>query len=246
MNLLFFILISRKLNLHIIKERKCMYTKNIWKSDKYYNFNYVKYLPKDYDEKKSYPLVFFLHGAGERGDDLDVASRHGFAKHIREDGAEYPFIYIAPQCPFEKYWGCFIESLGAFLDYICDELPIDRDRIYLTGLSMGGTGTWMFAMAQPERFAAIAPICGSGICWNSEIIKHIPVMMYHGDQDETVPIYESITMLKAINKNGGTAELKICYGVGHNAWDIAYEGDELSNWLLSHKKKDKSVLANTK
>ena len=246
MNLLFFILISRKLNLHIIKERKCMYTKNIWKSDKYYNFNYVKYLPKDYDEKKSYPLVFFLHGAGERGDDLDVASRHGFAKHIREDGAEYPFIYIAPQCPFEKYWGCFIESLGAFLDYICDELPIDRDRIYLTGLSMGGTGTWMFAMAQPERFAAIAPICGSGICWNSEIIKHIPVMMYHGDQDETVPIYESITMLKAINKNGGTAELKICYGVGHNAWDIAYEGDELSNWLLSHKKQDKSVLANTK
>ena len=213
-----------------------MYTKNIWKSDKFYNFNYVKYLPKDYDEKKSYPLVFFLHGAGERGDDLDVASRHGFAKHIREDGAEYPFIYIAPQCPFEKYWGCFIESLGAFLDYICDELPIDRDRIYLTGLSMGGTGTWMFAMAQPERFAAIAPICGSGICWNSEIIKHIPVMMYHGDQDETVPIYESITMLKAINKNGGTAELKICYGVGHNAWDIAYEGDELSNWLLSHKK----------
>lgn len=223
-----------------------MYTKNIWKSDKYYNFNYVKYLPKDYDEKKSYPLVFFLHGAGERGDDLDVASRHGFAKHIREDGAEYPFIYIAPQCPFEKYWGCFIESLGAFLDYICDELPIDRDRIYLTGFSMGGTGTWMFAMAQPERFAAIAPICGSGICWNSEIIKHIPVMMYHGDQDETVPIYESITMLKAINKNGGTAELKICYGVGHNAWDIAYEGDELSNWLLSHKKQDKSVLANTK
>ena len=95
-----------------------MYTKHSWKSDKYFNFNYVKYMPKDYDENKKYPMVFFLHGAGERGDDLDVASRHGYAKHMREDGAEYPFIYIAPQCPFEKYWGCFTESLCAFLDYI--------------------------------------------------------------------------------------------------------------------------------
>lgn len=213
-----------------------MYTKHEWKSDKYFNFKYVKYLPKDYDEKKNYPLVFFLHGAGERGDDLDVASRHGYAKHMREDGADYPFIYIAPQCPFEKYWGCFTESLVAFLDYICEELPIDRDRIYLTGLSMGGTGTWMLAMAQPERFAAIAPICGSGICWNGGIIKHIPVMMYHGDLDEIVPISESVTMLKAISKNGGTAELKICYGYGHNAWDVAYAGDELMNWFFKHKK----------
>ena len=134
-----------------------MYTKHQWESSNHYNFKYVQYLPKDYDPTKTYPLVFFLHGAGERGDDLDLASRHGYAKHMREDGADYPFIYIAPQCPFEKYWGCFTESLVAFLDYICEELPIDRDRIYLTGLSMGGTGTWMLAMAQPERFAAIAP-----------------------------------------------------------------------------------------
>ena len=213
-----------------------MYTKHVWKSDKYFNFNYVKYLPKDYDEKKSYPLVFFLHGAGERGDDLDVASRHGYAKHIREDGADYPFIYIAPQCPFEKYWGCFTESLCAFFFFFFEELPVDRDRIYLTGLSMGGTGTWMLAMAQPERFAAIAPICGSGICWNAGIIRHIPVMMYHGDQDEIVPINESVTMLKAIGEHGGNAELKICYGYGHNAWDVAYVGDELMNWLLKHTK----------
>ena len=89
----------------------------------------------------------------------------------------------------------------------------------------------------PERFAAIAPICGSGICWNGGIIKHIPVMMYHGDQDEIVPISESVTMLKAISKNGGTAELKICYGYGHNAWDVAYAGDELMNWFFKHKKR---------
>ncbi len=213
-----------------------MYTKHIWKSETHFNFKYVKYLPEDYDENKKYPLVFFLHGAGERGDDLDVASRHGYMKYVREEGKEYPFIFIAPQCPFEKYWGCYTESLIAFLDDICEELPIDKDRIYLTGLSMGGTGTWMLAMAAPEKFACIAPICGSGICWNGGIIKDIPVMMYHGDCDDVVPLSESITMLKAVNRCGGNAELKICYRRGHDAWEDAYDGAELLDWMLSHKK----------
>lgn len=215
-----------------------MYTKHTWKSEKYYNFNYIKYLPKDYDENKKYPLVLFLHGAGERGEDLDAVSRHGYMKYVRENGKEYPFIFIGPQCPDDKFWGCYTESLIAFLDYLCTEMPIDLDRVYLTGLSMGGTGTWMLAMADPKRFAAIAPICGSGIIWNAGILKDIPIYMYHGDCDEIVPINESVNMLKAIDKVGGNAELKICYGIAHNAWDIAYNGDELQNWLLSHKKQD--------
>ena len=128
-------------------------------------------------------------------------------------------------------------SLLAFLDFICETLPIDTQRVYLTGLSMGGTGTFMLAMAAPERFAAIAPVCGSGICWFGEALKNIPVRMYHGDLDEIVPINESITMLRAIHKNGGKAELRICYGVKHGAWEVAYSGDELSEWLLSHKKE---------
>lgn len=213
-----------------------MYTKHEWKSERYFNFKYVQYLPKDYDEQKKYPLVFFLHGAGERGNDLDAASRHGYMKYVREEGKEYPFIFIAPQCPDDKYWGCFTESLLAFLDDICKALPIDTDRIYLTGLSMGGTGTWMLAMADPDRFAAIAPVCGSGIVWHGGILKDVPVMMYHGDCDDIVPIDESVTMLKAVNSRGGNAQLKICYGVDHGAWNIAYAGDELQNWLLSHKK----------
>lgn len=213
-----------------------MYTKHKWKSEKYYNFGYVTYLPEDYDETKKYPLVFFLHGAGERGEDLDIASRHGFMKHVREEGKEYPFIFVAPQCPQDKYWGCYTESLIAFLDYICDTLPIDKEKVYLTGLSMGGTGTWMLAMAEPKRFAAIAPICGSGLYWYANILTDTPVYMYHGDCDEIISIQESISMLKAIHKSGGNAQLKICYGVGHNAWDIAYAGDELVNWLLSHKR----------
>lgn len=205
-------------------------------SDRFYNFGYVKYLPKDYDENKKYPLVFFLHGAGERGDDLDVASRHGFMKHVREEGKEYPFILVAPQCPHDKYWGCYTESLLAFLEDICDTLPVDKKRIYLTGLSMGGTGTWMLSMACPEKFAAIAPVCGSGICWNGYILADMPIYMYHGDCDDIVPIQESISMLNSINKCGGNAQLEICYGVGHESWDIAYAGDSLVDWLLSHKK----------
>ena len=217
-----------------------MYTKHKWESAVFQNFGYVRYLPKDFDENKKYPLVLFLHGAGERGDDLDVASRHGFMQHVRDEGKEYPFIFIAPQCPPGKYWGCYTESLLAFIDYICESLPVDTERVYLTGLSMGGTGTFMLAMAAPERFAAIAPVCGSGIYWFGEALADVPVMMYHGDLDEVVPIEESVEMLRAIHKRGGNAELKICYGIKHGAWEIAYAGDELVNWLLSHKKESKN------
>ena len=217
-----------------------MYTKHKWESDKYFNFGYIKYLPKDYDESKEYPLVFFLHGAGERGEDLDKIALHGYMQYTKEQEREYPFILIAPQCPDNKYWGCYTESLLAFIDYICESLPVDTERVYLTGLSMGGTGTFMLAMAAPERFAAIAPVCGSGIYWFGEALADVPVMMYHGDLDEVVPIEESVEMLRAIHKRGGNAELKICYGIKHGAWEIAYAGDELVNWLLSHKKESKN------
>ena len=211
-----------------------MYSKHKWKSDKYYNFGYLEYLPNDYDNTKNYPIVFFLHGAGERGEDLDLVARHGYLRYIREENKEYPFIIVAPQCPEKKYWGCVTESLLAFFDWISVKYSVDKKRVYLTGLSMGGTGTWMLAMADPKRFAAIAPVCGSGICWNTQIIKDIPVYMYHGDCDDIVPLYESVTMLKNINKNGGNAQLEICYGVGHNAWDYAYSTQKLQDWFLTH------------
>ncbi len=213
-----------------------MYTKHKWDSKNHFNFGYVQYLPKNFDENKKYPLVFFLHGAGECGEDLDVAMRHGYMKYVREDGKDYPFIFIAPQCPHGKYWGCYTESLLAFLDYICNTLPIDKERIYLTGLSMGGTGSWMLAMADPARFAAVAPICGTGIYWNGGALKNTPVFVYHGDCDDIVPVNESINMVKAVNKNGGNAQIEICYGIGHSAWEQAYGEDRLLNWMLAQKK----------
>lgn len=211
-----------------------MYTKHKWESNNHFNFGYIKYLPKDYDETKKYPLVFFLHGAGERGDNLDMIACHGYMQYVKEQGREYPFIFIAPQCPNDKYWGCYTESLLSFLDWICEELPVDKTRVYLTGLSMGGTGTFMLAMAEPERFAAIAPICGSGIRWYAGSLKDVPVYMYHGDCDKVIPISESVTMMRNINLSGGNARLEICYGIEHNAWDIAYSDTRLEEWFLSH------------
>ncbi len=214
-----------------------MYTKHKWNSDTYYNFNYARYLPKDFDKDKKYPLVFFLHGAGERGDDLDVAARNGYMKYVREEGKEYPFICILPQCPDGKYWGCYTESLLAFLDYISDTLPVDEQRIYLTGCSMGGYGTFMLAMADPARFAALAPVCGGGIPAMAGLAASIPVFMYHGDCDPVVSVTESVNMLREINRRGGRAQLKICYGVGHNAWDHAYTDEQLIDWLMSQRRE---------
>ncbi len=213
-----------------------MYSKHIWHTENHYNFGYAQYLPKDFDVTKEYPLVFFLHGAGERGDNLDLAVSHSYMKQVKEKGRDFPFIFIAPQCPSGKYWGCYIESLIAFLDYITEALPIDKKRIYLTGLSMGGTGAWLLSMACPEKFAAIAPVCGSGICWYAEAVKDIPIFMVHGDCDTIIPINESINMLHAVNSKGGNAKLHICHGVGHGSFGRAYGNDELLNWMLEQSK----------
>lgn len=212
-----------------------MYVQKQWQTDSHHPFYYVEYLPKDYDPAKEYPLVLFLHGAGERVQDPHQAMFHGYMKYVREQGKEYPFIFIAPQCIGNAYWGSYTESLSAFLDYVLETYAVDRRRVYLTGLSMGGTGTWMFAMARPNTFAAIMPVCGSGIYWNVANLLKTPIYMVHGDCDTCVPISNSVEMLTSINSRGGNAKLKICYGVGHDAWNYAYTDDALLEWMLSQR-----------
>jgi predicted peptidase len=212
-----------------------MYVQKQWQTDSHHPFYYVEYLPKDYDPAKEYPLVLFLHGAGERVQDPHQAMFHGYMKYVREQGKEYPFIFIAPQCIGNAYWGSYTESLSAFLDFILETYAVDRRRVYLTGLSMGGTGTWMFAMARPNTFAAIMPVCGSGIYWNVANLLKTPIYMVHGDCDTCVPISNSVEMLTSINSRGGNAKLKICYGVGHDAWNYAYTDDSLLEWMLSQR-----------
>lgn len=200
------------------------------------SFGYLKALPPDFDCTKKYPLLVFLHGSGECGDDVELVRFNGPLR-FGDDGNDMTrsFIIVAPQCPEDKYWGCFQESLNDFLDSLIKELPVDSSRIYLTGLSMGGTGTWLWALSNPERFAAIAPVCGCGIPWYAGRLCDMPVWAFHGDKDDAVDVSGSIQMTEAVNRCGGDAKLTLYGGVGHNCWVQAYGTPELYEWLLSHK-----------
>jgi len=132
---------------------------------------YLIYLPKDYDQKDSWPVLLFLHGIGERGDNLDLVKKHGPPKLIAA-GKQFPFIVVSPQCPNTHWWDT--AELTALVDEIGKKYKVDQDRIYLTGLSMGGFGTWALAAYQPNRFAAIVPICGGGDPSSAKRIAHIP------------------------------------------------------------------------
>jgi predicted peptidase len=138
---------------------------------------YLLYLPKDYAEKDSWPLMLFLHGAGERGDDLQRVKVHGPPKLIAA-GKEFPFIVVSPQCPKDRSWETL--ELTALVDEIVEKYKVDPDRIYVTGLSMGGFGTWSLAACTPHRFAALVPICGGGEPQAAKRIAHVPVWVFHG------------------------------------------------------------------
>lgn len=194
-------------------------------------FDYLLYLPKDYDSKESWPLVLFLHGSGERGDDLELVKKHGPPKRVAA-GKEFPFILISPQCPDIERWSPRI--LAALLDIIIKKYHVDEDRVYVTGLSMGGFGTWAMAAKYPERFAAIAPICGGGDPDLAKALTKTPVWAFHGAKDPAVPVKRSQEMVKAIKKAGGQAKLTIYPDAGHDSWTVTYENPELYQWLLGH------------
>lgn len=200
--------------------------------------NYLLYLPQDYfSTEKKYPLILFLHGAGERGDDLERVKIHGIPK-IVEQGEDFPFIAISPQCPLDRWWvdPWLLEGLNALLDKIIVKYRVDESRVYLTGLSMGGFGTWALSMMYPEKFAAIAPICGGGMPWMAFRIKDIPVWAFHGAKDETVPLHRSEEMVEALKKTGGKVKFTIYPDAGHDSWTETYNNPELYQWFLEHQK----------
>jgi len=196
------------------------------------SLSYLEYLPENYGSGEKFPLVVFLHGAGERGDDLEKVAVHGWMKHVRQ-GEKLPFVMIAPQCPAAKYWGCYIESLNALLDMALEKYSVDPARVYLTGLSMGGTGTWMWSLANPERFAAVVPICGTGVYWYGGQLAKKSVWVFHGEADPVVPVVESINMVQSIRKHGGEPKLTLYPGVGHDSWSRAYADPALMEWMLA-------------
>jgi predicted peptidase len=196
---------------------------------------YLLYLPKDYDQKESWPLMLFLHGAGQRGDDLNTIKILGPPKLI-EAGKEFPFIVVSPQCPKDKWWEPL--ELTTLLDEIVERYKVDQDRIYVTGPSMGGFGTWSLAAYQPNRFAAIVPICGGGITMWAKRLVNLPVWVFHGAKDPSVPLEMSKEMVEALKKNGGSVKFTIYPEANHDAWTETYANPELYKWLLQQKRTE--------
>lgn len=197
-------------------------------------FDYLLYLPKDYDQKESWPLLLFLHGSGERGENLDRVKVHGPPKLVAA-GKELPFIVVSPQCP-SRGRGWQPHELSALLDEIIEKYKVDQDRIYVTGLSMGGFGTWSLAAFSPDRFAALVPICGGGDPNTARRFSHVATWVFHGAKDPAVPLAASEKMVEALKKAGGNVKFTIYPEAGHDSWTEAYNTPELYKWLLEQKR----------
>lgn len=190
---------------------------------------YLLHLPPGYATgRKRWPLILFLHGAGERGTDLNLVKKHGVAK-IVEAQPDFPFIVVSPQCPTDGWWSS--ELLAALLDEVEREYRVDNKRIYLTGLSMGGYGTWDLAMAQPHRFAALVPICGRGNPLRVHRIKHLPIWVFHGAKDKVVPLTNSVDLVRALRKCGAKPKFTIYPDAAHDSWTRTYSDPRLYKWL---------------
>ena len=207
--------------------------------------NYLLYLPQAYGDQseKRWPLILFLHGSGERGNDIWKVATHGPPKKVTED-PDFPFILVSPQCPEGRTWAN--EELLALLDEIARKYAVDLNRIYLTGLSMGGYGTWNLGLAYPEKFAALAPICGGGDLINAilsshekpQALKTLGVWAFHGGKDPLVPVEESQRMVEALKKIGvPDVKLTIYPEAGHDSWTETYKNPEFYRWLLEHERK---------
>ena len=206
---------------------------------------FLLYLPEGYQDKKEtkWPLMLFLHGAGERGDDLNRVKVHGPPKLV-EKGQKFPFIIISPQCPKNQRWD--EGMLTALLDYACKEYRVDTSRLYLTGLSMGGYGSWGLGMALCDRLAAIAPICGGGSfidVYNAsgakgKALRSLGVWAFHGARDTVVPLSESEKMVGALKKFGHLdPKLTIYPDARHDSWTKTYDNPELYQWFLKYQRK---------
>lgn len=199
------------------------------------SYRYLLYVPKAYadDVTRRWPLLLFLHGSGERGDDLAKVKVHGPPRQLDGRG-DFPFVVVSPQCPAGQRWQA--DALAALLDDVSRQLRIDPDRVAVTGLSMGGRGTWDLAMSYPERFAAIVPVCGGALPDRACLLKDIPVRAFHGARDTVVPLAESTIVVDAVKKCGGTAELIVYHEAGHDAWTPTYSDEALWEWLLRQRR----------
>lgn len=213
------------------QEIKAELNKEIRKIEK---ISYVLDYPQN--AKGNVPLILFLHGSGERGNDLEVVKAHSpftYKNLIKE-----PVAILAPQCPANSWWDT--ETLYQLIKDIQSKYKIDASRIYLTGLSMGGWGTWKLAMEHPEIFAAVAPVCAPAdrvMEANVEQFKNLPIKIFHGGNDDIVSPINSINMYQAVKKINPTVSLTIFPDDNHNSWDSTYSDPKFYEWMLSQRLK---------
>ncbi|MFP5262537.1 MAG: prolyl oligopeptidase family serine peptidase [Blastocatellia bacterium] len=224
------------------------------------SYRYQVYVPAGWSKKKKWPVILFLHGAGERGDDGLVQTEVGIGTAIRRHAERVPAIVVFPQCLKGRWWPepqMQAQALKA-LDEAVKEFNGDSDRVYLTGISMGGYGTWAIAANNPSKFAALAPVCGGVRTPPRVAIPQVtpdastaddpykvvarkvgatPVWVFHGAADPLVPVTESQKMVEALKASGGNVRYSEYEGVGHNSWDRAYAEPEFFPWLLSQKRR---------
>jgi predicted peptidase len=191
-------------------------------------------LPDDYEKNatQKWPLVLFLHGSGERGDDLEIVKKHGPPKLVSE-GKSFPFVVVSPQCEKDSRWNP--HELAKLVDHLANTYRIDRQRLYVTGLSMGGGGTWSLVSEYPKLFAAAIPICGRGDLANVPKFAKLPIWIFIGAKDKAETVQNCEQMAAEIKKAGGEGKLKVYPDLGHDCWTVTYENPEVYAWLLSHR-----------
>jgi predicted peptidase len=191
---------------------------------------YLLYLPDGYEKQKSWPLVLFLHGKGDR---ISRLKRFGLPRQVERE--KRPFILVAPQNPSSGFWN--VRALGGLLDDVTTKHKVDKDRVYVTGLSMGGFGTWALAAAYPDRFAAIIPICGGGNPRSASKIKDLPIWAFHGAKDTIVRPERTEVMVKALKAAGAkNVQLTIYPDAQHDSWTRTYRNPKVWTWLLEQKR----------
>lgn len=214
--------------------------------------NYRLMLPADYDKEKTYPLVIFLHGSGERGDDNVAQLVHGMNDFSKDENrTKFPCFVMAPQCPRSSSWARFrrgetpapepsepLQLVLELIDKLQKDYSIDSRRLYLTGLSMGGYGTWDLIQRYPDKFAAAAPVCGGGDEQQAAKLVRLPIWIFHGDKDTSVPPERSREMVAAIKTAGGKPLYTEFVGVGHNSWVPTYSNPMLMSWLFAQQKAE--------
>jgi predicted peptidase len=205
------------------------------------------YVPADYDPDNEYPLIVFLHGLGESGDNGIAQTNAGLGNAIRKNPERFPCIVYFPQSPRNQWWSIVdgretapnsFEHITDGIERVLDRYSVDEDRVSLTGLSMGGYGAFAYGAAHADRFSAFMPICGGGDIEGAAGLARRPMRVFHGEADGVINVDESKKMVDATRALGGTVKLTTYPGVGHNSWDKAYSVDEKAiEWLLEQRRQ---------